>query len=118
MIDDLKVKYDTLDNLFLTYLSWTISQKFVMGKYWRQMDIWLLEKHNIKSLFKRYALALYKSFPLTFKDNINFAVTDVIVKGTQADVITEIKVEGQEEAPFNRFLLHLDLIKKIVRLKS
>ena len=76
------------------------------------------QQTQYQSLFKRYALALYKGFPLTFKDNINFAVTDVIVKGNQADVITEIKVEGQEEtSPFSRISITFRLDKKNSQIK-
>lgn len=43
--------------------------RFVVGKYWRQMSAEQQKKYQ--ELFTRYALNVYKGFPLSFDDNLD-----------------------------------------------
>lgn len=60
----IKAKYRKLDELFLNHVDLDYIGKFVIGKYWRQMNAAQREKYQ--EIFKRYAIALYKTFPLNF----------------------------------------------------
>ncbi len=61
---DMAKRYEKLDELFLNYVDLEYIGKFVMGKYWRQMTP--EQQTFYQELFRRYALAIYKGFPLNF----------------------------------------------------
>ena len=61
---DLKKRYAELDTMFLNFVDLDYISKFVLGKYWRRLNE--KEKTDYQQLFKRYALSVYKSFPLEF----------------------------------------------------
>lgn len=85
---DLAQKYHDLDNLFLKYVDLDYIGKFVMGKHWREMD--KTQQQEYLSLFKRYALAVYKGFPLTFQHPITFSINNAIASSTYTDVFATI----------------------------
>ena len=76
--DNLAVKYEELDNLFLSYVD----------------------------LFRRYALGMYKGFPLKFNYPIKFQIVKTVVNGDNADVTAQIHFDGapQDEALQNLLL--------------
>ena len=85
---DLAQKYQKLDELFLNYIDLDYISKFVIGKYWRQMSA--KQQKQYQDLFTRYALAVYKSFPLTFKDKISFEILNAIPSQNYTEVFAEI----------------------------
>ena len=85
---NLAVKYKKLDELFLKYVDLNYVSKFVIGKYWRQMDA--AQQKQYQQLFTRYALAVYKSFPLTFDDSITFSINNAIAEKNYTDVFATI----------------------------
>lgn len=87
---DLKTRYALLDAMFLTYVDLDYVAKFVMGKYWKLMT--RNEQQDFTSLFKRYALGLYKGFPLSFGGQIKFQIIKTVVFGNNADVMAEVKL--------------------------
>lgn len=72
---DLAVKYRRLDELLLKYVDLDYISRFVIGKHWRQMTA--EQKEQYRALFRRYALALYKGFPLNFGEQLNFKVGQI-----------------------------------------
>lgn len=85
---DLSKKYQALDTLFLQYADLDYISKFVVGKYWRAMDT--SQQKEYQQLFKRYALAVYKGFPLTFQYPICFEITNAIQNKNDTDVFAVI----------------------------
>lgn len=69
---DLQTRYNKLDELFVRFVDMDYVSKFVMGKYWRQMTP--AQQQTYRGIFKRYALATYKSFPLDFVEGLTYKV--------------------------------------------
>jgi len=96
---DVVKKYATLDEMMTSYIDLEYVAKFVMGRYWRQMNN---EQQDLyQSVFKRYALSIYKSFPLDFNtDKINFEIVKVIPDLRKTVVRTKIflKPETTDES--------------------
>ena len=73
---NLSKKYQILDDLYNKYVDSEHIGRFVIGKYWGHMTP--TEQKNYMALFNRYALALYKSYPLSFKkENIDIKIYQV-----------------------------------------
>lgn len=85
---NLAVKYKKLDELFLKYVDLDYISKFVIGKHWREMTS--EQQRQYQSLFKRYALGVYKSFPLTFEEEIKFEILNADVQPDYTDVAAQI----------------------------
>ena len=86
---DLQKRYQALDKMFLEDIDLDYISKFVVGKYWRQMS----EKQQMQyqQIFQRYALSIYKSFPLDFDTSqISFSVVSVRIEPNYANVRTNI----------------------------
>ncbi len=109
---DLAKKYQKLDTLFLEYVDLDYIAKFVIGKYWRAMDV--LQQEEYQQLFKRYALAVYKGFPLSFQYPISFEIINAIQNKNNTDVFAFIDLgknfvkEGQEQ----KIMVVFKIIKK------
>ncbi len=69
---DAKKRYKDLDKLLLEYVDLEYISQFVVGKYWRTMSA--EQQAEYRQIFKRYALALYKTFPLDFVDGLSYEV--------------------------------------------
>lgn len=87
-------KYQKLDELFLEYVDLDSIGKFVIGKFWRQMTPEQQERYS--SLFKRYALAVYKGFPLNFKNRVDFEVTKISQNKNNTGVMTAIHLKPEK----------------------
>ena len=86
---DLKKRYAELDTMFLNFVDLDYISKFVLGKYWRRLNE--KEKTDYQQLFKRYALSVYKSFPLEFDTSqIEYTITGVRPGKNYADVTANI----------------------------
>lgn len=91
-VKDLAVKYQNLDRLFLNHVDLPYISKFVIGKHWREMTP--EQQSRYQELFKRYALSVYKSFPLSFEKPITFTITNAEVNKDFTDVWAYIDLGG------------------------
>jgi len=115
---DITKKYSTLDNMLLNYIDLEYVSRFVVGKYWRQMSN--EQQFEYTSLFKRYALSVYKSFPLSFDGkSIDFKVINVIPEKQKATVRTKINIntENKEQVPVSDIVVDFRLDKKDDNIK-
>lgn len=89
---DQEVKYQKLDNLFLNDVDLEHISKFVIGKYWRQMSD--TQKKRYQDIFKRYSLAVYKSFPLNFNmEQIKYTINSAHVNPKDTNVVANISLQ-------------------------
>ena len=86
--NDLPKKYKMLDDLYGQYVDSNYIARFVMGKYWRRMTD--SEQQTFQALFHRYALALYKTYPLDFGNSISFNITNVRDENGRISVYAQI----------------------------
>lgn len=91
---DISTKYKELDSLFVKYIDLNYISKFVVGKYWREMTSTQQQKYQ--SLFKRYAMSLYKGFPLQFEDRISFTISGSRHDGNDVIVNADINYRKPE----------------------
>lgn len=110
---DVKTKYAKLDEMFLNDVDLEYVGKFVVGKYWRQMSAEQQKKYQ--ELFTRYALNVYKGFPLSFDDNLDFVISDVERDGEYALVRTNIDYRGMD-GKATTFLVEFRVHKKNGRI--
>ena len=96
--NDLQKKYKMLDDLYGQYVDSDYIAQFVMGKYWRKMSS--EEQNKFQMLFHRYALALYKTYPLDFGNSISFNITNVRDENGRISVNAQIHQQNmsQEDA--------------------
>jgi len=85
-------KYRQLDELFLKHVDLDYIARFVVGRYWRQMDS--AQQEHYRKLFKRYAVSLYKSYPLKFDGKIDFTITGSRAEENYTIVFAAISYEG------------------------
>ncbi len=92
---DLNLRFQKLDELFVTYIDVDYVSRFVMGKYWRQMSE--EQKQAYQKLFLRYGLAYYKTLPLDYAQNVEYEIKNAEIDGNFTNVITNVKVNLGEE---------------------
>ncbi len=103
---DIVRRYAELDRLLVEYVDLDYIGKFVVGKYWRTMTPG--QQTEYLQLFRRYALALYKTFPLDFADTLSYEVGQVSKEGGNTVVSAVVHVTlGQNPQDFLlQFRLH------------
>lgn len=103
---DIAKRYAELDRLLLEYVDLPYIGRFVVGKYWRTMTA--EQQNEYQQLFRRYALALYKTFPLDFADTLSYEVGDSLTEGEYTIVSAVVHVTlGQNPQDFLlQFRLH------------
>ena len=106
---DIQTRYKKLDELFIRFVDMEYVSKFVMGRYWRQMTVEQQERY--RQLFKRYALATYKSFPLDFAANLSYKVGNAVVENGFTTVSAVITVTLDPSTGPQEFLLQFRLHK-------
>lgn len=110
-VKDLAGKYQKLDKLFLQHVDLDYIGKFVVGKHWREMSKEQQERYL--GLFKRYALGVYKSFPLTFEDEIKFEILNADVRKDYTDVSAQINLGKNFDDPaLKKIMVSFRLTKK------
>lgn len=114
---DLNKRYTELDEMFLNDIDLDYISKFVLGKYWRQLDA--EGQQNYQKLFKRYALGVYKSFPLEFDTSkIDFSINRVRLERENAIVIANIFFQlGSKPDDKQNILVEFRLNNKDGRLR-
>ena len=119
--NNLAEKYRRLDKLFVEHIDLDYISKFVVGKYWRQMSA--EQQKRYQGIFKRYALGVYKGFPLSFDRKIDFEVNSVQAEKDYTDVTTTIILgEKKDNQQPQTFLVVFRLVEvekgyKIIDLK-
>lgn len=108
--DDIARRYQTLDQLFIDYVDLDYISRFVVGKYWRTMTT--EQQAAYLKVFKRYVLAVYKTFPLEFANSLRYEVSGATVDGQFTVVSALIYVKLGEEAEPKSFLLQFRLHEK------
>ncbi len=104
---DIAERYAALDRLLLEYVDLPYIGKFVVGKYWRTMTS--EQQQAYQALFRRYALALYKTFPLDFADSLSYEVGSAYVEGAFTVVSATVHVRIGRQNPPQEFLLQFRL---------
>lgn len=94
---DLALRYETLDKLFLEHIDLEYISKFIMGKYWKTMTP--DQRQTYRELFRRYALSIYKTFPLDFASSLTYKVTGVSVRGdfTTVQAVVHVTLDDKLE---------------------
>lgn len=104
---DAKKRYQDLDKLLLEYVDLEYIGQFVVGKYWRTMSA--EQQAEYRQIFKRYALALYKTFPLDFVDGLSYEVGQAYEDGKFVVVLATVHVALGGDRPQDillQFRLH------------
>ena len=114
MEPDIQKRYADLDVLLLKYVDLEYIGKFVVGKYWRVMTP--TQQTEYQKIFKRYALALYKTFPLDFANNLSYEVGDSLVDGKFTTVSAKVHVDLGNNTPQD-FLLQFRLHQSGAEIK-
>lgn len=84
-----------LDEMLLNYVDLDYIARFVMGKYWRQMTP--EQKGVYLPLFQRYALSVYKSFPLNFdSEKIHYQILRARVERDYTDVSAKVQLDSKD----------------------
>ena len=104
---DIAKRYAELDRLLLEYVDLSYIGKFVVGKYWRTMTPEQQEAYQ--ALFRRYALALYKTFPLDFADSLSYEVGPAYEESGFTIVNATVHVRLSRQKPPQDFLLQFRL---------
>lgn len=120
---DISKKYEILDDMLIRYIDLKYVSKFVMGKYWRQMDPKQQEEYQV--IFERYVKSIYKSFPLDFDTTkISFDIISIRTENQKTTVRTKINLLSTEPnaQPLSDIFVDFILIKqnneiKIIDLK-
>ncbi len=88
---DINSKYLMLDNMFENDVDTLYLAKFVLGRYWKDLDD--SQKETYINLFKRYVLSLYKTYPLDFStDGLDFVILSAKINGNYTDVYCRINL--------------------------
>lgn len=110
-VNDLGVKYKKLDELFLKHVDLDYIGRFVIGKHWRDMNA--EQQMRYQKLFGRYALGVYKSFPLTFKEKITYEILRSEVNKDYTNVFAQINLGKNFDDPaLEKIMVSFRLSKK------
>lgn len=93
---DVKKRFDTLDSLFLEYIDLGYISKFVMGRFWREMDD--ETQVRFRNVFQRYALAMYKTLPLEFAKDLQYRVLSAEKNENFTFVSAQVDFKASAEA--------------------
>jgi phospholipid transport system substrate-binding protein len=91
---NIEEKYMGLENIFNEDIDTNYMARFVIGKYWRLMNDEQQERYL--SLFDRYAISLYKNYPLNFDTTgLDFEVISINQNQKFTDVTCSITLPEQ-----------------------
>ncbi len=97
-IPDVEERFQKLDSLFLQYIDLDYISRFVMGRYWRVMTP--EQKQQFQNIFRRYALAMYKTLPLEFADKLQYQVGAAGIDGEFTNISADVSYQlGTNNAP-------------------
>ncbi len=105
---NIEKRFRTLDSLFLEYIDLDYISKFVMGRFGREMNE--ETQANFRNIFKRYALAMYKTLPLEFAKDLQYEVLGAEKSGNftfvSARVSFRVSSEKTATSAVVKFQLH------------
>ena len=87
--ENLKKRYQILDEMIMEHIDVDYISRFVIGKYWRTMTD--EQKLAYKDIFTRYGLALYKTLPLEYAKNIDYKIMSATSDNNYTNVLANIK---------------------------
>lgn len=97
-IPDVEERFQKLDSLFLQYIDLDYISRFVMGRYWRVMTP--EQKQQFQNIFRRYALAMYKTLPLEFADKLQYQVGAAGIDGEFTNISADVSYQlGANNTP-------------------
>lgn len=92
--NNLSDKYSVLNQMFENDVDGNYIARFVVGKYWKTMTS--EQQQNYLTLFNRYALSLYKNYPLDFETtDISFNITAAQAGKTHTSVFCTVTLPEQ-----------------------
>ena len=112
---DTELRNRKLDDLFAEYVDVPYVAKFVVGRYWKEMDE--PQRQEYLDIFKRYVKAVYKTFPLGFLSRISYEVTGAVPDKNFVVVNALIRINAEENAPIQEFLVAFRLRKNNGKIK-
>ncbi len=112
---DTELRNRKLDDLFEEYVDVPYVAKFVVGRYWKEMDE--PQRQEYLDIFKRYVKAVYKTFPLGFLSRISYEVTGAVPDKNFVVVNALIRINAEENAPVQEFLVAFRLRKNNGKIK-
>lgn len=112
---DTELRNRKLDDLFEEYVDVPYVAKFVVGRYWKEMDE--PQRQEYLDIFKRYVKAVYKTFPLGFLSRISYEVTGAVPDKNFVVVNALIRINAEEKAPVQEFLVAFRLRKNNGKIK-
>lgn len=112
---DTELRNRKLDDLFEEYVDVPYVAKFVVGRYWKEMDE--QQRQEYLDIFKRYVKAVYKTFPLGFLSRISYEVTGAVPDKNFVVVNALIRINAEENAPIQEFLVAFRLRKNNGKIK-
>lgn len=112
---DTELRNRKLDDLFEEYVDVPYVAKFVVGRYWKEMDE--AQRQEYLDIFKRYVKAVYKTFPLGFLSRISYEVTGAVPDKNFVVVNALIRINAEENAPIQEFLVAFRLRKNNGKIK-
>ncbi|MBQ9732593.1 MAG: ABC transporter substrate-binding protein [Alphaproteobacteria bacterium] len=112
---DTELRNRKLDDLFEEYVDVPYVAKFVVGRYWKEMDE--PQRQEYLDIFKRYVKAVYKTFPLGFLSRISYEVTGAVPDKNFVVVNALIRINAEENAPIQEFLVAFRLRKNNGKIK-
>lgn len=107
---DIAERYAKLDELFLEYVDMDYVAKFVIGKYWKNMAP--EQKKLYLQLFRRYALAMYKTFPLDFAESITYKIAGASSDAKFTNVTVKVNVKLSPDKAFEDIMLRFKLYRE------
>ncbi len=104
---DMVKRYAKLDVLLEKFIDLPYVARFVVGRFWREMSA---EQQAVyQALFRRYALALYKTFPLDFVNDLSYEVGAAVVEKNDTVVTAVVHVRLNPNNPPQDFVLQFRL---------
>ena len=104
-------KTKVLDDLFLNYVDYDYISKFLVGRYWREMN--KEQKLRYNNIFKEYSMNFYRNIPLDMGFDVDYKIMNVIYDKNYTIVRALINVQLQKGTP-NSIALEFRLKKMLV----
>ena len=91
---DIEEKYTKLETIFNEDIDTEYMARFVIGKYWKMMNE--EQQQRYLGLFNRYAISLYKNYPLNFDTKgLDFNIISITHSKKFTDAVCSITLPEQ-----------------------
>lgn len=114
---DKQAKYAVLDDMFKNDVDTAYIAQFVLGRYWRMLNA--EQKARYQTLFYRYVVSLYKTYPLNFDTKgLDFTITSTRVNDKYTDVFCRVQLpENLSSEALDSLLLEFKLTQTENRIR-